>query len=70
MAGPWRTACTGPSTFCRPLDSGAPRRYDSLTLDLFMLGYFQLLEMGLSREERKFRHLLCYEMFDRLGSHP
>ncbi|ELK28051.1 Espin [Myotis davidii] len=30
----------------------------------------KLLEMGLSREERKFRHLLCYEMFDRLGSHP
>ncbi|XP_014401683.1 PREDICTED: espin [Myotis brandtii] len=50
--------------------SAAPPRYDSLTLDLFMLGYFQLLEMGLSREERKFRHLLCYEMFDRLGSHP
>ncbi|KAI4563142.1 hypothetical protein MJT46_010751 [Ovis ammon polii x Ovis aries] len=59
-----------PEHFLPPLDSGAPRRYDSLTLDLFMLGYFQLLEMGLSREERKFRHLLCYEMFDRLGSHP
>lgn len=48
---------------------GAPVEYDSLTLDLFMLGYFQLLEMSMSREERKFRHLLCYEMFDRLGSH-
>ncbi|XP_061238855.1 espin isoform X3 [Bos javanicus] len=59
-----------PEHFLPPLDGGAPRRYDSLTLDLFMLGYFQLLEMGLSREERKFRHLLCYEMFDRLGSHP
>uniref|UniRef100_A0A2K6MRV8 Espin n=1 Tax=Rhinopithecus bieti TaxID=61621 RepID=A0A2K6MRV8_RHIBE len=59
-----------PQHFLPPLDSGAPPRYDSLTLDLFMLGYFQLLEMGLSREERKFRHLLCYEMFDRLGSHP
>ncbi|MBZ3873871.1 Espin [Sciurus carolinensis] len=59
-----------PQHFLPPLDGGAPRRYDSLTLDLFMLGYFQLLEMGLSREERKFRHLLCYEMFDRLGSHP
>lgn len=58
-----------PEHFLPPLD-GAPRRYDSLTLDLFMLGYFQLLEMGLSREERKFRHLLCYEMFDRLGSRP
>ncbi|XP_054297427.1 espin isoform X2 [Pongo pygmaeus] len=59
-----------PQHFLPPLDGGAPPRYDSLTLDLFMLGYFQLLEMGLSREERKFRHLLCYEMFDRLGSHP
>lgn len=59
-----------PEHFLPPLDGGAPRRYDSLTLDLFMLGYFQLLEMGLSREERKFRHLLCYEMFDRLGTHP
>ncbi|KAF0036451.1 hypothetical protein F2P81_011763 [Scophthalmus maximus] len=29
----------------------------------------QLLEMNMSRSERKFRHLLCYEMFDRLGSH-
>uniref|UniRef100_A0A2K5N542 Espin n=1 Tax=Cercocebus atys TaxID=9531 RepID=A0A2K5N542_CERAT len=59
-----------PQHFLPPLDGGAPPCYDSLTLDLFMLGYFQLLEMGLSREERKFRHLLCYEMFDRLGSHP
>lgn len=59
-----------PEHFLPPLDGGAPPRYDGLTLDLFMLGYFQLLEMGLSREERKFRHLLCYEMFDRLGSHP
>uniref|UniRef100_G1Q412 Espin like n=1 Tax=Myotis lucifugus TaxID=59463 RepID=G1Q412_MYOLU len=59
-----------PEHFLPPLDGGAPPRYDRLTLDLFMLGYFQLLEMGLSREERKFRHLLCYEMFDRLGSHP
>lgn len=59
-----------PEHFLPPLDGGTPRNYDSLTLDLFMLGYFQLLEMGLSREERKFRHLLCYEMFDRLGSHP
>ncbi|XP_066231004.1 espin isoform X2 [Saccopteryx leptura] len=59
-----------PEHFLPPLDGGAPPTYNSLTLDLFMLGYFQLLEMGLSREERKFRHLLCYEMFDRLGSHP
>uniref|UniRef100_A0ACB8EEN5 Uncharacterized protein n=1 Tax=Sphaerodactylus townsendi TaxID=933632 RepID=A0ACB8EEN5_9SAUR len=52
-----------------PHVSGTPVEYDSLTLDLFMLGYFQLLEMSMTREERKFRHLLCYEMFDRLGSH-
>lgn len=52
-----------------PHINGSPVSYDSLTLDLFMLGYFQLLEMNMSRNERKFRHLLCYEMFDRLGSH-
>lgn len=52
-----------------PHINGSPVSYDSLTLDLFMLGYFQLLEMNMSRSERKFRHLLCYEMFDRLGSH-
>ncbi|XP_012577507.1 PREDICTED: espin [Condylura cristata] len=63
-------ALGGRPHFLPALDGGAPPSYDSLTLDLFMLGYFQLLEMGLSREERKFRHLLCYEMFDRLGSHP
>ncbi|XP_052547729.1 espin isoform X2 [Tympanuchus pallidicinctus] len=48
---------------------GSPMPYDSLSLDLFMLGYFQLLEMNLSPEERRFRHLLCYEMFDRLSTH-
>ncbi|MBN3283943.1 ESPNL protein, partial [Polyodon spathula] len=52
-----------------PHINGAPVNYDNLTLDLFMLGYFQLLEMSMSHSERKFRHLLCYEMFDRLGSH-
>lgn len=52
-----------------PHFNGSPVSYESLTLDLFMLGYFQLLEMNMSRRERKFRHLLCYEMFDRLGSH-
>lgn len=52
-----------------PHFNGSPVTYESLTLDLFMLGYFQLLEMNMSRSERKFRHLLCYEMFDRLGSH-
>uniref|UniRef100_A0A096MDG7 Espin like b n=1 Tax=Poecilia formosa TaxID=48698 RepID=A0A096MDG7_POEFO len=52
-----------------PHFNGSPVSYESLTLDLFMLGYFQLLEMNMSRRERKFRHLMCYEMFDRLGSH-
>lgn len=52
-----------------PHINGLTVSYESLTLDLFMLGYFQLLEMNMSRSERKFRHLLCYEMFDRLGSH-
>lgn len=52
-----------------PHFNGSPVSYENLTLDLFMLGYFQLLEMHMSRSERKFRHLLCYEMFDRLGSH-
>ncbi|XP_056241733.1 espin-like protein [Seriola aureovittata] len=51
-----------------PHINGSPVSYESLTLDLFMLGYFQLLEMNMSRSERKFRHLLCYEMFDRLGN--
>lgn len=52
-----------------PHVGGSPMPHDSLSLELFMLGYFQLLEMPLSPEERRFRHLLCYEMFDRLGSH-
>ncbi|XP_078413800.1 espin-like protein [Cetorhinus maximus] len=52
-----------------PHVNGAPVDYNSLSLDLFMLGYFQLLEMNMTRAERKFRHILCYEMFDRLGSH-
>ncbi|KAM6108879.1 espin-like protein [Pterocles gutturalis] len=52
-----------------PHVGGSPMPHDSLPLDLFMLGYFQLLEMPLSPEERHFRHLLCYEMFDRLGTH-
>ncbi|KAB1268823.1 Espin [Camelus dromedarius] len=69
-AGPSGALLVWPEHFLPPLDGGAPPSYDSLTLDLFMLGYFQLLEMGLTRQERKFRHLLCYEMFDRLGSYP
>nr|XP_057924883.1 espin-like protein isoform X2 [Doryrhamphus excisus] len=44
--------------------------HDSLTLDLFMLGYFHILEQGLSQEERKMRHLLCFEVFDHVGTFP
>lgn len=44
--------------------------HDSLTLDLFMLGYFHILEQQLSPEERKMRHLLCFEVFDHVGSFP
>lgn len=45
----------------------APISHDSLTLDLFMLGYFRLLEQDLPEEERRMRHLLCFEVFDQLG---
>lgn len=50
-----------------PRMNGAPFEYDSLTLDLFMLGYFHILEQDLSADERKMRHLLCFEVFDHLG---
>ncbi|XP_053316400.1 espin-like protein [Spea bombifrons] len=43
--------------------------HDSLTLDLFMLGYFRLLEQELPEEERRMRHLLCFEVFDQLERH-
>ncbi|XP_041697290.2 espin-like protein [Coregonus clupeaformis] len=49
---------------------GVPVAYDSLTLDLFMLGYFHILEQDLSAEERKMRHLLCFEVFDHVGCFP
>ncbi|XP_072477642.1 espin-like protein [Notamacropus eugenii] len=52
-----------------PHVNGAPVDYHSLTLDLFMLGYFQILELDLPPEERKMRHLLCFEVFDHLGGH-
>lgn len=42
--------------------------YDGLTLDLFMLGYFHILELELPVDERKMRHLLCFEVFDHVGS--
>ncbi|XP_021102985.1 espin-like protein [Heterocephalus glaber] len=57
-----------PEQFLPHVD-GAPMPYSSLSLDLFMLGYFQLLECELPPEERKMRHLLCFEVFEHLGAH-
>ncbi|XP_069752634.1 espin-like protein isoform X2 [Narcine bancroftii] len=51
-----------------PRVNGLPADYDSLTLDLFMLGYFHILELDLPPDERKMRHLLCFEVFDHLGT--
>ncbi len=53
-----------------PRVDGAPVAYDSLTLDLFMLGYFHILEQDLPAEERKIRHLLCFEVFNHVGNFP
>nr|XP_054596119.1 espin-like protein [Nothobranchius furzeri] len=53
-----------------PDANGVTMSHDSLTLDLFMLGYFHILEQDLSAEERKMRHLLCFEVFDHVGSFP
>ncbi|XP_055058336.2 espin-like protein isoform X2 [Misgurnus anguillicaudatus] len=53
-----------------PRVDGAPVAYDTLTLELFMLGYFHILEQDLSAEERKMRHLLCFEVFDHVGNFP
>lgn len=58
-----------PEQFLPGVD-GVTVSYDSLTLDLFMLGYFHILEQDLSPEERKMRHLLCFEVFDHVGSFP
>ncbi|KAM9664860.1 espin-like protein isoform 1-T1 [Trichechus inunguis] len=57
-----------PEQFLPHVD-GVPVPYGSLTLDLFMLGYFQLLECDLPPEERKMRHLLCFEVFEHLDAH-
>ncbi|XP_045061764.1 espin-like protein [Coregonus clupeaformis] len=55
-----------PEQFLPKVD-GATADYDSLTLDLFMLGYFHILELELPADERKMRHLLCFEVFDHVG---
>uniref|UniRef100_UPI00358FB2BE espin-like protein n=1 Tax=Myxine glutinosa TaxID=7769 RepID=UPI00358FB2BE len=57
-----------PEQFLPPASNGSPVSYDSLSLDLFLLGYFRLLEMEMPSSERKARHLLCFEMFDQLAS--
>ncbi|XP_068277107.1 espin-like protein [Nyctibius grandis] len=48
---------------------GAPADYESLSLEQFMLGYFRILEQELPPEERRGRHLLCFEVFEQLGRH-
>ncbi|XP_042284141.1 espin-like protein [Thunnus maccoyii] len=58
-----------PEQFLPDVD-GVAMTHDNLTLDLFMLGYFHILEQELSSEERKMRHLLCFEVFDHVGSYP
>uniref|UniRef100_A0A8C4HZT0 Espin like a n=1 Tax=Dicentrarchus labrax TaxID=13489 RepID=A0A8C4HZT0_DICLA len=62
-------ALYSPEHFLPRLD-GVPVEYDNLTLDLFMLGYFHILELELPVDERKMRHLLCFEVFDHVGSFP
>nr|XP_021332809.1 espin-like protein [Danio rerio] len=59
-------AIYSPEQFLPRVD-GSPIDYDTLTLDLFMLGYFHILELDLPPDERKMRHLLCFEVFDHVG---
>uniref|UniRef100_A0A8C2AEG2 Espin like a n=2 Tax=Cyprinus carpio TaxID=7962 RepID=A0A8C2AEG2_CYPCA len=59
-------AIFSPEQFLPRVD-GSPVDYDALTLDLFMLGYFHILELDLPADERKMRHLLCFEVFDHVG---
>ncbi|KAM4727989.1 espin-like protein [Anableps anableps] len=58
-----------PEQFLSKVD-GVAMSHDNLTLDLFMLGYFHILEQNLSAEERKMRHLLCFEVFDHVSFFP
>ncbi|XP_049455179.1 espin-like protein [Epinephelus fuscoguttatus] len=64
---PPQTVTFSPEQFLPDVD-GVAVTHDSLTLELFMLGYFHILEQELSPEERKMRHLLCFEVFDHVGS--
>lgn len=62
-------AVYSPEQFLPCLD-GVLVEYDNLTLDLFMLGFFHILELELPVDERKMRQLLCFEVFDRVGNFP
>ncbi|KAK2831776.1 hypothetical protein Q7C36_016862 [Tachysurus vachellii] len=64
-----KTITYSPEHFLPRVD-GAPMPYENLTLDLFMLGYFHILEQDLPADERKMRHLLCFEVFDHVGDFP
>lgn len=64
-----RRATYSPEQFLSQADGGAVP-YNRLTLDLFMLGYLRLLECELPADERKMRHLLCFEVFDHVGRYP
>ncbi|KAM8954495.1 espin-like protein [Pelodytes ibericus] len=64
-----QTIIQSPEHFLSATHSQTSQNQDSLTLDLFMLGYFRLLEQELPEEERRMRHLLCFEVFDQLGRH-
>ncbi|XP_077008197.1 espin-like protein [Tamandua tetradactyla] len=57
-----------PEQFLPHVD-GAPVPYGRLSLDLFLLGYFRLLECDLPPEERAARHRLCFEVFEQLDVH-
>ncbi|XP_041951828.1 espin-like protein [Alosa sapidissima] len=68
-ASPPRRLTYSPEQFLSQADGGAVP-YSRLTLDLFMLGYLRLLECKLPADERKMRHLLCFEVFDHVGRYP
>lgn len=69
LQSPAHVEIYSPEQFLPDVD-GVPVSHASLTLDLFMLGYFHILEQQLSPVERKMRHLLCFEVFDHVGSFP
>lgn len=68
-ASPDHRLTYSPEQFLSQADGGVVP-YSKLTLDLFMLGYLRLLECDLPADERKMRHLLCFEVFDHVGRYP